>query len=274
MNNTLLPRDARPLLPRLHGHYVLGNGYRAYNPILMRFNSPDSWSPFGRGGLNAYVYCLDDPVNRQDPSGHFSLGWVFQFLGRGANTLAFAAARSVASGASMLGGRIAGGFSHGWQMFRPGRQAGSALPVGAGQQPYPMLQQLPDVPLREIVHRLQGDDLVNLSRTSHGVKNRVDNNVRTFLPEARSQSDVDALRGIALGKVKGYLPSRVAREPHLRSTTRRVIEWSDTNFAREKQFVRDAQAHDLKLQRMDSPFWSLWWRRYYRVTQAFSRSGY
>ncbi|WP_369788458.1 RHS repeat-associated core domain-containing protein [Rouxiella sp. WC2420] len=29
----------------------LGNGYRAYNPILMRFNSPDSWSPFGEGGL-------------------------------------------------------------------------------------------------------------------------------------------------------------------------------------------------------------------------------
>ena len=33
------------------GHYLLGNGYRAYNPVLMRFNSPDSWSPFGEGGL-------------------------------------------------------------------------------------------------------------------------------------------------------------------------------------------------------------------------------
>ncbi|NBB37447.1 RHS repeat-associated core domain-containing protein, partial [Pseudomonas sp. BC115LW] len=32
------------------GHYLLGNGYRAFNPVLMRFNSPDSWSPFGRGG--------------------------------------------------------------------------------------------------------------------------------------------------------------------------------------------------------------------------------
>ena len=29
------------------GHYLLGNGYRAFNPVLMRFNSPDSWSPFG-----------------------------------------------------------------------------------------------------------------------------------------------------------------------------------------------------------------------------------
>jgi RHS repeat-associated protein len=52
------------------GHYLLGNGYRAYNPALMRFNSPDSLSPFGKGGLNAYAYCGGDPVNRSDPSGH------------------------------------------------------------------------------------------------------------------------------------------------------------------------------------------------------------
>ncbi|WP_122583461.1 RHS repeat-associated core domain-containing protein [Pseudomonas viridiflava] len=52
------------------GHYLLGNGYRAYNPVLMRFNGADSLSPFGKGGLNAYAYCAGDPVNRNDPSGH------------------------------------------------------------------------------------------------------------------------------------------------------------------------------------------------------------
>ncbi|WP_434571326.1 RHS repeat-associated core domain-containing protein [Pseudomonas sp. Z3-8] len=52
------------------GHYLLGNGYRAFNPVLMRFNGPDSWSPFGKGGLNAYTYCLGDPINHRDPSGH------------------------------------------------------------------------------------------------------------------------------------------------------------------------------------------------------------
>ena len=57
----------------LTGHYVLGNGYRAYNPVLMRFNSPDSLSPFGAGGVNAYAYCLGDPMNWQDPMGHFRL---------------------------------------------------------------------------------------------------------------------------------------------------------------------------------------------------------
>ena len=56
------------------GHFLLGNGYRAFNPVLMRFNSPDSLSPFGKGGLNAYAYCVGDPVNYSDPAGHIA-GW-------------------------------------------------------------------------------------------------------------------------------------------------------------------------------------------------------
>ncbi|EBP4160873.1 RHS repeat-associated core domain-containing protein, partial [Salmonella enterica subsp. enterica] len=54
------------------GAYHLGNGYRAYNPVLMRFNCPDSLSPFGAGGINPYTYCEGDPVNHTDPSGHLS----------------------------------------------------------------------------------------------------------------------------------------------------------------------------------------------------------
>lgn len=53
------------------GHYLLGNGYRAFNPVIRRFNAPDSQSPFGNGGVNAYAYCAGDPINRCDPSGHF-----------------------------------------------------------------------------------------------------------------------------------------------------------------------------------------------------------
>lgn len=51
------------------GHYLLGNGYRAFNAVLMRFNGPDSLSPFGAGGVNAYAYCAGDPANRVDPQG-------------------------------------------------------------------------------------------------------------------------------------------------------------------------------------------------------------
>ncbi|EJL89509.1 RHS repeat-associated core domain protein containing protein [Herbaspirillum sp. CF444] len=63
------------------GTYHLGNGYRAYNPVLMRFNCPDNWSPFGAGGINPYAYCDGDPVNRADPSGHLSNGTIFGLVG-------------------------------------------------------------------------------------------------------------------------------------------------------------------------------------------------
>lgn len=52
------------------GCYLLGNGYRAFSTITMRFSSPDSYSPFGSGGMNPYMYCEGDPINLVDPSGH------------------------------------------------------------------------------------------------------------------------------------------------------------------------------------------------------------
>ncbi len=55
--------------------YALGNGHRFYQPRLSRFISADSSSPFGEGGINAYCYCLGDPINRHDPSGRASALW-------------------------------------------------------------------------------------------------------------------------------------------------------------------------------------------------------
>ncbi|MHC8305650.1 RHS repeat-associated core domain-containing protein [Pseudomonas sp. PB3P13] len=63
------------------GWQLLGKGYRAFNSVLMRFHSADSWSPFGRGGLNWYVYCLGNPIAYKDPTGHFSFGVVMRFFG-------------------------------------------------------------------------------------------------------------------------------------------------------------------------------------------------
>ncbi|WP_439869788.1 RHS repeat-associated core domain-containing protein [Pseudomonas syringae] len=91
------------------GHYLLGNGYRAYNPVLMRFNSPDSMSPFGRGGLNAYAYCVGDPVNRVDPTGHeheelfVGIGLALLGVVTGGVGLAVAPLRNAAAQGSAIG---------------------------------------------------------------------------------------------------------------------------------------------------------------------------
>ncbi|WP_201191799.1 RHS repeat-associated core domain-containing protein [Pseudomonas fluorescens] len=72
------PTDADPLSQlrfngalreSMTGCYSLGNGYRMYSPVLMRFLSPDEESPFEEGWLNAYAYCGGDPRNREDRTG-------------------------------------------------------------------------------------------------------------------------------------------------------------------------------------------------------------
>jgi RHS repeat-associated protein len=89
------------------GLYLLGNGHRAYSPVLMRFLAPDSLSPFGAGGLNPYAYCLGDPINRVDPTGNFSwqsiLGIALSVVGVVASFATFGAATPLAVLALGLG---------------------------------------------------------------------------------------------------------------------------------------------------------------------------
>lgn len=86
-------------------NYDLGNGYRAYNPMIMQFTAPDDMSPFGEGGLNPYMYCIGDPINRADPTGHFS---VFGFA-IGMAMGAFSLNSLVISGVAIISGDIAAG---------------------------------------------------------------------------------------------------------------------------------------------------------------------
>lgn len=60
------------------GIYHLGNGHRCFDPALMRFLSPDTLSPFGAGGVNAYAYCQGDPINSQDNSGRMGSSSLLQ----------------------------------------------------------------------------------------------------------------------------------------------------------------------------------------------------
>ncbi|WP_434626796.1 RHS repeat-associated core domain-containing protein [Chromobacterium sp. CV08] len=73
MNEWTMGYDGERLDP-VGGMYLPGRGARGYRPALMRFAGPDALSPFGAGGVNPYAYCDGDPVNRADPSGHFSVG--------------------------------------------------------------------------------------------------------------------------------------------------------------------------------------------------------
>ena len=62
------------------GFYLLGNGHRAYNPVLKRFLSADRLSPFGLGGLNSYAYCQGDPINLHDRNGRSIWGNIWSFV--------------------------------------------------------------------------------------------------------------------------------------------------------------------------------------------------
>ncbi|PMZ89969.1 MULTISPECIES: RHS repeat-associated core domain-containing protein [unclassified Pseudomonas] len=94
------------------GRYLLGKGYRALNSTLMRFESPDSLSPFGKGGMNGYAYVAGNPVGYTDPTGHLKLK-LFALLmfsgvgeaGQAAGQGAARTSRSVLQGASRTAGQ-------------------------------------------------------------------------------------------------------------------------------------------------------------------------
>ncbi|WP_229635649.1 RHS repeat domain-containing protein [Pseudomonas syringae] len=108
----------------ISGWYLLGRGYRAYNPTLMRFHSPDSLSPFGAGGLNPYVYCLGDPIGLIDPTGHMSRGL---FLGLNIAGLVLGIIGTVATG-----GLVAPALSAQFALFATAQAAGVAAVVTGG----------------------------------------------------------------------------------------------------------------------------------------------
>ncbi|PKQ80138.1 RHS repeat-associated core domain-containing protein [Aeromonas sobria] len=94
--------------PVLKG-YHLGQGYRIYQPKLMRFNAPDSLSPFNGGMHNAYVYCQNDPINFTDPSGHLNISKIlFGTFGMIAGIVGIALAAPTGGSSLLLAAGIIG----------------------------------------------------------------------------------------------------------------------------------------------------------------------
>lgn len=139
------------------GGYMLGNGHRLYNPVLMRFTRPDGLSPFGKGGVNAYAYCEGDPVNRIDPDGEF-FQWLLNILrplgsGTVATFTTAAAVKTLPKGLALqgtrvgLGGALVGAAGGG--MMLAGASAGATVAtvggvtagVGAAMRSVPVVRE-------------------------------------------------------------------------------------------------------------------------------------
>ena len=144
------------------GWQFLGKGYRAYNPLLHRFMSQDSLSPFDKGGINGYVFAGNNPIMQFDPSGHMPhwlsyiipqniAGWVgfgvaiaVGFFGSQVIGMMAGSALSGAEGIAAAGGiggisNAAGQYvghgidSHHWGMdWNEGGQLATSFDVGVG----------------------------------------------------------------------------------------------------------------------------------------------
>jgi len=112
-------------------------GARYYNPLIGRFITPDTivQAPSNPQSLNRYSYCLNNPVNRIDPSGHWSwkkfwnsfagafLGAVITVLTAGLGAPFWLA--GMAGG--FFGGALTGGLEGGWKGALMGAAIGGAL---------------------------------------------------------------------------------------------------------------------------------------------------
>ncbi len=116
------------------------NGARYYNPLIGRFITADTIvpGPHNPQSLNRYSYCLNNPVNRIDPSGHWSWkkfwnSFAGAFVGAAAAVLlgpaGFALVGTTMAGiiGGSLGGAITGGLEGGWKGMLIGAAAGGAL---------------------------------------------------------------------------------------------------------------------------------------------------
>jgi RHS repeat-associated protein len=114
-------------------------GARYYNPFIGRFITPDTivQDPYNPQSLNRYSYCLNNPINRIDPSGNWSWkkfwkSFAGAFLGAVVAVVLGPAGLGwslTAAGfwGGMAGGALTGGLEGGWKGMLIGAAMGGAL---------------------------------------------------------------------------------------------------------------------------------------------------
>lgn len=179
---------------------LLGNGRRAFNPVLMRFHSPDRLSPFGRGGINAYAYCAGDPINLADPNGRFAVPLMMMGLalvGGVGEVVGFATVDSSGGGGNdsgvnpwIIGGVIAAaGMLAGVGMA--GRKKWKTLDLGASSNDSINLPRRPgdrssgiETPVHSAQIDRNGDVLVEMKDLPSAVRTRIEN-IRDHGPHSK-----------------------------------------------------------------------------------------
>jgi RHS repeat-associated protein len=208
------------------GWQILGS-YRAYNPVLRRFHSPDNMSPFGRGGINAYAYGGGDPINHIDPTGHFfgAIGAAFSRVASaiGNITVNTSWSRRLATIRRQgLSGRGAPTAARQMAAEPGGALEQNIAPARPVRLPEAVLEDMPDAVMRNIVSRLEGRDLVNLAATSSRMNERVnsnllpldrvlDRNMITARRPGESHPYILKAQHAALGGIKGVTGGQLRR---------------------------------------------------------------
>lgn len=205
-------------LDNITGHYLLGNGHRAFIPLCMRFNSADRLSPFGSGGLNAYNYCKGDPINFIDPSGRTlqpipkapSSHGLFGKL-RGTPHIIDQIIRQLPNNdraALSLTSKSMKNLTNSVMTNTPS--------LGA----FGKIMSNPQI-ARKIFQQLPADDLIAISYTSRSMNNLAHHaakplssalgSIRNVAQLASQRAPIDAANNIATGQTTGMMPAQLTR---------------------------------------------------------------